>query len=57
MPCQAHRLTVYLINYRDFILHLVERKQDFHEVVMNLPQIAVDFVDVFVGLGSRMGDR
>lgn len=40
---------------RQFILHLVEKGIHFNEVIMNLPQSATDFLDVFIGLGKRIG--
>ena len=29
----------------------------FHEAIMNLPQNATDFLDVFIGMATRLGDR
>jgi len=39
--------------YRDFILSLIDRAEPFHEAIMNLPQNATDFLDVFIGLARR----
>lgn len=38
---------------RDFILSLINRAEPFHEAIMNLPQNATDFLDVFIGLARR----
>ena len=38
---------------RDFILSLCSEGQRFDEVIMNLPQSATDFLDVFIGLLKR----
>lgn len=38
---------------REFILRLLERGICFDEVIMNLPQSALTFLDVFVGLLTR----
>ena len=44
-------LSVYNMDGRDFILELLyKKKQCFHEVIMNLPQSAEMFLDVFIGL-------
>jgi len=40
---------------RKFILQLVEKGAHFNEVIMNLPQSATEFLDVFIGLGKRIG--
>jgi tRNA G37 N-methylase Trm5 len=40
---------------RKFILDLLERNVVFDEVIMNLPQTATEFLDVFIGLESRLG--
>jgi hypothetical protein len=39
--------------YRDFVLSLVEEGKVFNEAIMNLPQSATDFLDVFIGLSNR----
>lgn len=48
----------YLKNYnmcgRDFILKMVNEGILFNEVIMNLPQSATDFLDVFIGLINRV---
>eukprot|EP00601_Ochromonadales_sp_CCMP2298_P023581 CAMPEP_0173289114 /NCGR_PEP_ID=MMETSP1143-20121109/10798_1 /TAXON_ID=483371 /ORGANISM="non described non described, Strain CCMP2298" /LENGTH=401 /DNA_ID=CAMNT_0014227965 /DNA_START=300 /DNA_END=1502 /DNA_ORIENTATION=+ len=53
--CQ--NLTSYNMCGRDFILKLVDQGVEFHEVIMNLPQSATDFLDVFVGLNVRRRQR
>ena len=40
--------------YRDFVLSLVEEGTVFNEAIMNLPQSATDFLDVFIGLSDRI---
>jgi hypothetical protein len=55
-------LKAAVVNYRpvacrDFVLHIVEKGVTFDEAVMNLPHNATDFVDAFIGLSSRLGDR
>lgn len=47
--CEA-RLLSFNLDGRDFIHHLIDRKVFFHEAILNLPQSAVQFLDVFVGL-------
>jgi hypothetical protein len=42
---------------RDFILTMLKNNIEFNEVIMNLPQNATDFLDVFIGLGIRLGDK
>ena len=46
---------LYINNTRKFILDLLERNIVFDEVIMNLPQTATEFLDVFIGLESRLG--
>lgn len=46
----------YLQPHRFFILDLVQRNIPFHEAIMNLPANATDFLDVFIGLFSRVGE-
>jgi len=41
---------------RHFILDLVKRNIPFHEAIMNLPANATDFLDVFIGLYTRVGE-
>jgi hypothetical protein len=41
---------------RDFILSLADNGVAFDEVIMNLPQNASDFLDVFVGIGKRFDE-
>jgi len=50
--CEA-RLHSFNLDGRDFIHHLVDRKVFFQEVILNLPQSAVQFLDVFVGLHRK----
>jgi hypothetical protein len=38
---------------RDFIIELTEKGVYPHEVIMNLPANATDFLDVFIGLQTR----
>ena len=38
---------------RDFVLSLVSDGVAFNEAIMNLPQSATDFLDVFIGLLNR----
>lgn len=45
-------LCVYLIG-RDFLMQLARDKVMPHEVIMNLPASATDFLDVFIGYGRR----
>ena len=45
--------TLFLFYYRDFIVNLVDHGTLFDEVIMNLPQNATDFLDVFIGLSNR----
>lgn len=40
---------------RQFILKLVAENTPFQHAIMNLPQNATDFLDVFIGLHSRLG--
>jgi hypothetical protein len=44
----------YFDTHRDFILSLVEEGIVFTEAIMNLPQSATDFLDVFIGLAKRV---
>ena len=44
---------LFLFPCRDFILSLCAEGQHFNEVIMNLPQSATDFLDVFIGLLKR----
>lgn len=39
--------------HRDFVIDLVERGIPFQEAIMNLPQAAPEFLDVFIGLKRR----
>lgn len=50
--CDA-RLRSYNLDGRDFIQHLIDQNVLFHEVILNLPQSAVHFLDVFVGLHCK----
>ncbi len=44
----------YNMDGRDFIIDLVTNKGILpHETIMNLPQTATDFLDVFIGLRAR----
>ena len=46
--------TVYIsTKLRDFVLSLVSDGVVFNEAIMNLPQSATDFLDVFIGLSNR----
>ncbi len=45
----------FLYHIRHFILDLVKRNIPFHEAIMNLPANATDFLDVFIGLFTRVG--
>ena len=47
----------YNLDGRKFILELVDRGVLFNEVIMNLPQSATEFLDVFIGLGTRIGSE
>eukprot|EP00600_Ochromonadales_sp_CCMP1393_P000591 CAMPEP_0174983836 /NCGR_PEP_ID=MMETSP0004_2-20121128/17376_1 /TAXON_ID=420556 /ORGANISM="Ochromonas sp., Strain CCMP1393" /LENGTH=637 /DNA_ID=CAMNT_0016236155 /DNA_START=218 /DNA_END=2131 /DNA_ORIENTATION=- len=47
------RLFCYNMDGRDFILKLITERVAFEEVIMNLPQSATDFLDVFIGLHTR----
>ena len=44
----------FLFFFRDFILHLMDQGTFFDEAIMNLPQSATDFLDVFIGIGKRL---
>jgi hypothetical protein len=48
-------LHVYYCYHRHFILKLVAENTPFHHAIMNLPQNATDFLDVFIGLHTRLG--
>lgn len=48
-------LKYQLLYYRDFILKLAEEKIIVSEIIMNLPQNATDFLDIFIGYGKRLG--
>jgi hypothetical protein len=48
-------LLVYYCYHRHFILKLVAENTPFHHAIMNLPQNATDFLDVFIGLHTRLG--
>eukprot|EP01032_Pedospumella_encystans_P012454 gene12454-14410_t len=50
------RLQCYNMDGRHFILDLVKRNIPFHEAIMNLPANATDFLDVFIGLYTRVGE-
>lgn len=41
---------------RLFVLDLVKRDVPFDEAIMNLPANATDFLDVFIGLYTRVGE-
>jgi hypothetical protein len=45
------------LNYRHFILKLVAENVAFEHAIMNLPQNATDFLDVFIGLHTRLGEK
>ena len=47
-------ITIMKLIIREFILDLLERNVRFEEVIMNLPQNAIDFLDVFIGMKQRM---
>ena len=49
--CGGH-LTCYNMDGREFIRELVEKNVAFTDVIINLPQTAVDFLDVFIGIGN-----
>lgn len=49
-----HSLHCYNLDGRDFILQLLSKKVVFTEAIMNLPQNATDFLDVFIGLNTRL---
>ena len=56
VPTDTYTLHYMLYkNTRKFILDLLERNVVFDEVIMNLPQTATEFLDVFIGLESRLG--
>ena len=56
-PSSAHFfLSSFLYPIRHFILDLVKRNIPFHEAIMNLPANATDFLDVFIGLYTRVGE-
>lgn len=46
---------LHWLSYRDFILKLLSEDTVFEEAIMNLPANATDFLDVFIGLRSRIG--
>ena len=50
--CQR-TLHCYNLDARQFIVQLNQRNIVFDEVIMNLPQNAIEFLDVFVGLETR----
>ena len=50
--CES-RLRSYNLDGRDFILLLAQRQVVIHEAIMNLPQNASDFLDVFIGYAHR----
>jgi tRNA G37 N-methylase Trm5 len=50
--CEKH-LNPYNMDGRDFVLSLVDKGVHFTEAIMNLPQNATDFLDVFIGLAKR----
>lgn len=50
-------LSVFVrITHRLFVLDLVKRNVPFDEAIMNLPANATDFLDVFIGLYTRVGE-
>ena len=51
-----HYYIPFFLQYRHFILDLVKRNIPFHEAIMNLPANATDFLDVFIGLYTRVGE-
>lgn len=48
-------LSCYNMCARDFVLQLADTGVDFDHAIMNLPQSATDFLDVFIGIGKRRG--
>lgn len=51
------RLLPHNLDGRDFILQLLAEGVPFEEVIMNLPQTAIDFLDVFVGVIPRLREK
>ena len=39
---------------RDFVIDILQKDIRFSDVIMNLPQNATDFLDVFIGLYTRI---
>merc|ERR1711916_426479 len=50
----ANKLTAYNMDGRDFIRSLIADAVPFTQVAMNLPAIAPEFLDVFVGAFSPL---
>ena len=50
--CSSH-ITPYNMDGRDFIHELDKRKIPYTDVIMNLPQSAIDFLNVFIGINHR----
>jgi hypothetical protein len=50
-------LLLFMHLCRHFILKLVAENIAFEHAIMNLPQNATDFLDVFIGLHSRLGEK
>jgi tRNA (guanine37-N1)-methyltransferase len=46
----ANRVHSYNMDARDFVRRLVREKRTFDQVVINLPTLSIDFLDVFVNL-------
>ena len=44
------KVTPYNMDARDFVRHLVAEGVPFDDVVLNLPALSIEFLDVFVGL-------
>ena len=42
---------------RKFIVQLIDSDILFHEVIMNLPNNAIEFLDAFIGLNTRIMRR
>jgi tRNA (guanine37-N1)-methyltransferase len=54
---KCKRLQTYNMDGRDFIRMLDERKVEYHHVLMNLPAIAPEFLNVFRGWEGNYSNR
>jgi hypothetical protein len=53
----TNRMTSYNLDGRDFVNKLTDDGVYFDHAILNLPSIAIEFLDVFIGIGARRRKR